>query len=147
MRRQDQISMQADVITQMTIRRHFARRNLAEWLPIVRIAKKYYGIDEVGLSSRQHVDSVVCHLCTLAVSADDQLCGGALVHSLSDILSHCLTTRGTTACFETCDIGWVVVNALHSDLSCAKHAVQCSHERWANDASYVTCLCGAARED
>ena len=147
MRRQDQIPVQTDIVTQMTIRAHFARRHVPKPLPIIRISIQHHTVDESRLGRIQHLGGIVRHLRSLAVSTNHQFRPRTLRHGLPDQQGHVLTPRRASSGLEPGDVGRVIVNALDGDLGGAEQAVQRGDEGRADDAADVAGFGGAAGED
>lgn len=68
MGRQDQIPMQTDIITGVTVRADFAGGDLPERGAVVWVPEQHDTVDEVGRCSGDHVSGVVGDLGALAVS-------------------------------------------------------------------------------
>lgn len=137
MRRQDQIPVQTNIISQVAVRGHFASRHASKSLAIIRVPEQYHGVDEIRLSSSYHFCSIVRYLCTLTVATDNQLRLGTLCHRLGNQLCHVLTPSRRATSFEPSYVGWVVVDALDGHLGGAKDVIQGGDEGRADQVADI----------
>jgi len=142
MRRVDDLSILADVVTCVTNNTNFVTRDISNRQFLIRISKCYDRVDELRSSGVRLEDlgGIVDDLSTLRIATDAEFGFRALLHCLLDELSKILAATNASSGTIISRSCWVVVDTLYGNIVCSERLLQRKNERWTDDASNVACL-------